>query len=79
LIAAWPLGSSETNRHTIRLCDAETGALSQKLLVDGEPREILINADGFGVIWTNDRISGLRFSSTSAVADVGRNRSAAKP
>lgn len=79
LIAAWPVGSSETNRHAIRLCEAETGALSQTLLVDGEPREIIINSDGFGVIWTNDWISGVQFASASAIADAGRNRSTVKP
>ena len=79
LIAAWPLGSTSTNRHTIRLCDPETGAISQKLQVEGEPREVVINADGFGVIWTNDRISGVRFASTPAIADAGQKRQTLQP
>lgn len=74
LIAAWPLEHSDTNRCTIRVCDAETGAISQQISMDGQPREFFIDPDGFGIVWTLDRITGLRFASTTAVADAGRKQ-----
>lgn len=79
LIACWPIGSTNTKQHTIRLCDAETGVISQRLQFESEPREIAMNSDGFGIVWTNDRICAIQFASASTIANARPTLGASQP
>lgn len=62
LIAAWPLTATKPGSVDIRLCDAKTGAVLQRLHVDALPRKLIIDADGNGVLWTDRRLSGVGFA-----------------
>lgn len=72
VVACWPLTTSQDKVYQIRLCDAETGAIRQQLQVESAPQELLINADGYGLLWLSDRLFGLRFASTNSIVEARR-------
>lgn len=58
LLAIWPIGVADDS--TIWLCDARQGELVQRLQVDSEPRKLVIDPGGSGVVWTRKSLSGLQ-------------------
>lgn len=60
LLAIWPVAVSEGRSFAIWLCDADRGEVVQRLHVDAEPRKIVIDPSGFGIVLTEQSISGLR-------------------
>jgi hypothetical protein len=64
LVGAWPLSPAATNRrfHSIRISDAHTGKLVQQIQTDSSPKEITVDETGHGLIWTENSLTGIRFS-----------------
>ena len=71
LVATWPLNSVENQRRIIRLCDPTTGMIVQQLRADAEPRRIELDHNGYGLLWTDLSVSGLKFSSAASIAENG--------
>jgi hypothetical protein len=65
LIAAWPLTEPGTKPGFIRVCDIDTGVVLQQLTVDALPHELVIRENGAGILWTEGRLSGMKFAPPS--------------
>lgn len=67
-VAAWPLypPNPDPLPSAIRICDGQSGRALQRIPVDSTPQGIALNPNGFGIVWTEKSLSGIRFSQTSA-------------
>jgi outer membrane protein assembly factor BamB len=79
LLAVWPLDLSGDADRAVLFCDAETGVITQRLRVDAEPKELMLNPAGHGILWTDKSITGLRPSSTNAVATSSLKAGVSRP
>lgn len=62
IIAAWSDSSDDGQHYAISLCDGQSGTILQQLRMVGEPRGIMLDASGRGILWTDRAVVGLRFS-----------------
>ena len=60
LLAIWPRKTTTAAGSAILLCDAVTGEVTQRLHFDSEPKNIVIDSDGNGLVWTEKSLTGLQ-------------------
>ena len=60
LLAIWPLDGPDGRPSSIWLCDAGQGEVVHRLRVDSAPRRLIIDPGGWGIVWTEKSLSGLR-------------------
>src|SRR5262249_51800704 len=66
LVAAWPLEHSK--KLSISIYDSATATVIQKILLDAPPKGLSFDREGFGLLWTENKLFGLEFESSNSVA-----------